>query len=169
MQQEMPTTSSAAASTSVVHHREARLADVRVLARLPHVGEAGGDSVERMFRYLSGEHHPQQALLPRVMYMAERGGSAIGYIAGHLSRRYDCQGELQWIYVVSANRRTGVASQLIRRLAEWFVLNDAHRICVDVGDDNARGFYARHGAVDLNKHWMVWNDIANVLETHDSP
>jgi S1-C subfamily serine protease len=37
-------------------------------------------------------------------------------------------------------------------------------VCVDVGDDVARPFYRRHGAVDLNKHWMVWNDIAIVLE-----
>jgi GNAT superfamily N-acetyltransferase len=169
MQQEMPITSSASASTTAIHCREAQLADVRVLARLPTVGEAGGDSIERMSRYLSGEHHPQRALLPRVMYMAERSGSPIGYIAGHLTRRYGCQGELQWVYVVSAHRRSGVASQLIRRLAEWFVLNGAYRICVDVGDDNARGFYARHGAADLSKHWMVWNDIGNVLDTHDSP
>ena len=169
MQQEMQTTSSATASATALHYREARLADVPSLARLPRVGEAGGDSVERMFRYLACEHHPQQALIPRVMWMAERGGSPIGYIAGHLTRRYGCQGELQWVYVVSEHRRTRVASQLIRRLAEWFVANDAHRVCVDVGDDNARGFYARHGAEDLSKHWMVWNDIGQILDTHDSP
>jgi DNA-binding NarL/FixJ family response regulator len=34
----------------------------------------------------------------------------------------------------------------------------AHRICVDVGDDEARPFYRRHGAVELNRHWMVGND-----------
>jgi hypothetical protein len=37
--------------------------------------------------------------------------------------------------------------------------------CVDVGDDAARPFYRRHGAVELNRHWMVWNDIGQVLAT----
>lgn len=41
----------------------------------------------------------------------------------------------------------------------------AHRICVDVGDDEARPFYRRHGAVELNRHWMVWNDIGVVPES----
>jgi hypothetical protein len=36
---------------------------------------------------------------------------------------------------------------------------------VDVDPDNraGRSFYARHGAVSLNAHWLVWNDIRDVL------
>ena len=118
-----------------------------------------------MLRYLAGEHHPQQALLPRAMWMASDGRSPIGYVAGHLTRRFGCDGELQWIYVIPGNRRTQVASKLLRFLAEWFLERGARRICVDVGDDEARPFYKRHGAVELNRHWMVWNDIAVVLES----
>ncbi len=116
-----------------------------------------------MSKYLAGEHHPQQALLPRVMWMAADGESPIGYAAGHLTRRLGCDGELQWIYVVPAHRRTQVGSTLLRLLAEWFLEHGARRVCVDVGDDNARFFYRRHGAVDLNRHWMVWSDISGVL------
>ncbi len=34
-------------------------------------------------------------------------------------------------------------------------------------DDNARPFYKRNGAVELNRHWMVWNDISRI--TSDVP
>jgi GNAT superfamily N-acetyltransferase len=117
-----------------------------------------------MLRYVAGEHHPQQALLPRVMWIAASGESPIGYAAGHLTRRYGCDGELQWIYVGREHRRARVASTLLHFLARWFSERSARRVCVDVGDDSARPFYGHHGAVALNKHWMVWNDIAEVLE-----
>jgi GNAT superfamily N-acetyltransferase len=148
---------------AVIHYRQASLADVSALARLPQEGEAGGASEGRMSRYLAGEHHPQQALPPRVMWMAAVAEVPIGYAAGHLTRRFGCDGELQWIYVVREHRRAQVASQLLRRVAEWFVQHGALRVCVDVGDENARPFYRRRGAVELNKHWMVWNDIRTVL------
>jgi GNAT superfamily N-acetyltransferase len=146
-----------------VRYRQADLSDVPHLVSLPQEGEAGGD--HRMAEYLAGEHHPQQALPPRAMWMATDGDSPIGYVAGHLTRRFGCDGELQWIYVTSPYRRAHVASRLLRLLAEWFLERGARRICVDVGDDAARPFYRRHGAVELNRHWMVWNDIGQVLAT----
>jgi GNAT superfamily N-acetyltransferase len=149
---------------AAVHYRDADLADVPRLARLRREGEAGGASEDRMLRYLVGEHHPQQALLPRAMWIAVDGELPIGYVAGHLTRRFGCDGELQWIYVVQEHRRARIASSLLRFLAEWFLEHGARRVCVDVGDDNARPFYRRHGAVELNRHWMVWNDIGGVLE-----
>ncbi|HEX5717794.1 MAG TPA: GNAT family N-acetyltransferase [Thermoanaerobaculia bacterium] len=149
---------------AAIHYRRADQADVPGMARLPREGEAGGASEDRMSRYLAGEHHPQQALPPRAMWVATEGGSPIGYVAGHLTRRLDCEGELQWIYVVPEHRRTRVASTLLRLLAEWFLAHGAHRVCVDVGDDEARPFYRRYGAVEMGKHWMIWSDIGEVLE-----
>jgi GNAT superfamily N-acetyltransferase len=148
-----------------VRFRRAELADVHPLAGLRREGEAGGASADRMTQYLAGEHHPQHALPPRAMWMAAEGESPIGYVAGHLTRRFRCDGELQWIYVVPEHRRTQVASKLLRLLAKWFVEHGARRVCVDVGDDDARPFYARHGAVSLNRHWAVWDDIGSVLES----
>ena len=144
-----------------IHYRKADLTDVPRLVRLPREGEAGGDP--RMLQYLAGEHHPQQALLARGMWMAAEGESPIGYVAGHLTRRFGCDGELQWIYVVPEHRRTQVASNLLRLLAGWFVEHGARRVCVDVGDDEARPFYRNRGAVELSKYWMVWNDIGRVV------
>jgi GNAT superfamily N-acetyltransferase len=115
-----------------------------------------------MARYLAGEHHPQHALAPRSMWVAEENGAPVGYIAGHLTRRFDCDGELQWVYVVPSQRRRGIATQLLQLLARWFEEYNAHRICVDIGDEEARHFYRRMGASDLRPHWMVWNDLPAV-------
>jgi len=89
----------------------------------------------------------------------------VGFIAGHLRRRYGCDGELEWINVVPECRGTGIASGLLRLLAAWFVEQEASRICVDVDPANtaARRFYVRHGAEYLNEHWLVWNDIKVAL------
>ena len=118
-----------------------------------------------MLRYLAGEHHPQHALPPRAMWIAELNGAPIGYTAGHLTRRFGCDGELQWIYVIRDQRRHHVASKLLQLLARWFVDQPALRICVNVGDEAARPFYQWHGAADLRPHWMVWEDISQVLRT----
>lgn len=150
---------------AAVRYRKAALGDVPALALLRHQGEAGGASEDRMRRYLAGEHHPQQALLPRVMWMAEVAQSPVGYVAGHLTRRFGCDGELQWIYVVREHRAGHVAKELLCHLASWFVEHKAVQVCVDVGDERARRFYKRHGAEDLSKHWLVWNDISGVRTT----
>jgi GNAT superfamily N-acetyltransferase len=119
----------------------------------------------RISRYLDCELHPQQALIPRVMYVASERDSIVGFIAGHLTRRYACDGELEWINVIPASRGSGVASQLLRQLASWFSEQNAARICVNVDPANttARNFYTRHGAENLNEYWLVWNDIGAVL------
>jgi GNAT superfamily N-acetyltransferase len=120
-----------------------------------------------MGRYLAGDHHPQFALAERVIYVAEDSEGVIGFVAGHLTKRFECDGELQWIYVLPAWRSTGVASGLLRRLAEWFLQKNACRICVNAERENAtaRRFYERHGAENLNEHWLVWPDIRTATET----
>jgi hypothetical protein len=68
-------------------------------------------------------------------------------------------------------RGDGIAPELLRLLAGWFVKQEALRICVDVDPANtmARQFYARHGAEHLNEHWMVWDNINLLLrEEHGS-
>ena len=148
-------------------YRPATLLDVATMAQLR--GERWGNAPDwerTLASYLSGEHHPRHALHPRVAIVAEQDGEVIGFIAGHLTRRYECDGELQWINVSSSQRRQGVASDLLRQLADWFVQNGARRICVDVQPRNttARAFYTRHGAQPLNDHWMVFPDIAKALQ-----
>jgi GNAT superfamily N-acetyltransferase len=149
-----------------VHYRPADQSDIPAMARI-RIGrdEGGGAPEDRMLRYLNREHHPHEALMPRVIYVALEGDALVGYIAGHLTQRYECDGELQWIYVIPERRGSGVASGLLRLLAAWFAEQKASRICVNCGEANtiARRFYTRHGAEHLEKHWLVWNDINVVL------
>jgi ribosomal protein S18 acetylase RimI-like enzyme len=154
------------ARNNAMHFREAGKADVPAMARIRAARWETQEFWERRISgYMDGEHHPQKALMPRVIYVALEGDSVVGFIAGHLTRRYACDGELEWIDVVAERRRSGVASELLRLLAAWFAGEKALRICVDVDPTNtiARRFYTRHGAESLNPHWLVWNDINVVL------
>jgi GNAT superfamily N-acetyltransferase len=148
-------------SAGAVSYREATLADVPEMVRCRVGDPTIGPADPRMALYLEGKHHPQHALAPRVMFVCLEKDSAVGYIGGHLTRRYGCDGELQYLYGIPQHRRNRIASELLALLAEWFSARGASRICVDVEPDNAtaRAFYARHGAVELSAYWMVWTDI----------
>ena len=149
-----------------VHYRDADKSDVPAMARIrAEEWETEEYWRVRISRYLDRELHPQQALMPRVIYVALEGDSVVGFIAGHLTRRHVCDGELEWINVIPARRGSRVALELLRLLAAWFVERKASRICADVDPANtaARRFYTRHGARNLNQHWLVWNDIKVVL------
>lgn len=119
--------------------------------------------IPRITAYMNGENNPQMALPPRVSYVAMDNGQIIGFIAGHLTRWLDCEGELEWIDVDTEYRRKGIASELVRLLAKWFEEQGAHKTCVDPGNEAARKFYAANGAKNLDAHWMYWKDITALL------
>ncbi|HET9513254.1 MAG TPA: GNAT family N-acetyltransferase [Gemmatimonadales bacterium] len=150
--------------SSPIHYREATSGDVPEMARCRLSDPAAGPADQRMAAYLGGRHHPQQALAPRVACLARVDGAVVGYIAGHLTRRFGCDGELQYLFVAPSYRGTEVAGELLRFLARWFTRQGAVRICVNVEPSNAaaRAFYARHGATQLSAPWFVWSDIAVV-------
>lgn len=150
----------------MVIYRQADSSDILDMARIRALRLGTEERWQtRIAQYMACELHPRQALIPRVVYVSVVRGSVIGLIAGHLTRRYACVGELQWVDVIPECRGTGVASKLLRLLAEWFVEQNALRVCVNVDPANtrARRFYVRHGAEDLNEHWLVWSDIKIVL------
>lgn len=148
-------------------YRPATLRDVSAMAQLrpEHWGNAP-DWEHTIASYLSGEHHPRHALFTRVVIVAEREDNVVGFIAGHLSRRYQCQGELQWLNVsATEEHRYEIATELLRQLGDWFVQNGASRICVDARPRNeaAKNFYRGLGAELVNAHWMVFPDITLAL------
>jgi GNAT superfamily N-acetyltransferase len=149
-----------------VTYREAGSRDVPAMERCRLGDPSAGTADARMTAYFQGHHHPQKALGPRVGFVAVADASVVGYIAGHLTRRFDTDGELQYLYVAPPVRRRGVARELVKRLAAWFVEQGVRHICVNVDDDSpgARPFYASLGATDLRPHWMHWPDIGLVLE-----
>jgi ribosomal protein S18 acetylase RimI-like enzyme len=149
------------------HYREAHPDDIPAMAEI-RAADWGTEDYwqQRIAEYLAGALHPKEALAGRVAFVCAEEESIVGFIAGHLTRRFGCSGELEWISVRPQYRNRGIASQLLCRLAEWFVANNARRVCVDVDPSNqsARRFYANHGARDMKPHWMVWQNIAQALE-----
>jgi GNAT superfamily N-acetyltransferase len=143
--------------------REATSADVAAMAACRLADADSGPADERMTAYFAGLHHPQQALLPRTGYVALAEGAVIGYIAGHLTRRYGYDGEVQYLYVAPKHRRRGVASALLRLLFRWFQEQGVARICVNANIDSpaAVPFYVSQGASALNRYWYVWEDAGN--------
>ena len=157
---------------SAIECREADLADVDELARI-RATEWGTQPYwrTRISAYMRGELHPRESLPPRVVLLASANDIILGFIAGHLTRRFGCEGEVEWLNVVPARRRTGVAAALFHALATWFGSRQARRVCVDVNPHNApaRAFYRHHGAQDLNPHWLVWPDITAVAHDRVRP
>jgi GNAT superfamily N-acetyltransferase len=131
-------------------------------AKDPVVGPAD----VRMAAYFEGRHQPQQALAARIGYVAVENGTVVGYIAGHASRRFKCDGEVQYLYVAPEYRRQGVGTLLLQRLAGWFQASGAAKVCVNVNTDSppAAPFYVNCGAQPLNEHWYVWPEIRVVLD-----
>ena len=145
-----------------VTYRKARRSDIPMMAEIRAFDWGTEDYWrERITEYLACKLHPRDALRPRVSLVCLEHQRMVGLIAGHLTRRFDCEGELEWISVRRECRGRGIASELICRLAKWFVAHQAHRVCVDVEPSNqaARRLYSRHGAEDLKPHWMIWKDI----------
>ena len=150
---------------SATVYREALDSDLDKLATI-RAAEWGDEDYwrHRIRGYATGVLNPQKALPPRVILIAAEGDQITGFIAGHLTQRFDCDGELEWLNVISDQRRTGVARGLLLKLAAWFTDHGARRICVDADPDNpaARAFYRKNGAEDLNAHWLVWPDITRI-------
>ena len=119
----------------------------------------------RIVGYLAGAHNPQQALPERAMFVAEVSGAIAGFIAGHRTRRYQCDAELEWINTAVLHRGQGIASALLQPMSAWFVELQAFRVCVNVAPDNAPAvaFYRKHNAQPLNQYFMLWPDIRRLI------
>jgi ribosomal protein S18 acetylase RimI-like enzyme len=149
-----------------------RPSDARDIAAMALIRAREWGDVEywenRISGYLDGRLSPQHALAPHHCCIAAEEHELVGFVAGHLTRRYHCAGEIEWINVTPEWRGRGVASELLRLLAKWFVEQGALRVCVDVDSSNdvARIFYRLHGVEDLNWHWLVWRDIGVLLEQY---
>lgn len=148
-----------------VQFREAVTADVEAMARCRLADPTGEPVDPRMGAYFNRQHHPRQALLPRVGYVALANGEVIGYIAGHQTARHGCEGEVQYLYVAPAYRRRGIATALLLLLAKWFLEQSIRKVCVALAGDSppeARPFHESLGATPLKRYWYVWEDIGVV-------
>jgi ribosomal protein S18 acetylase RimI-like enzyme len=138
------------------------------MAAARRADSAAGPADPRMLAYFEFRHHPQRALPTRVGFLAMSGHDVIGYIAGHLTTRHNCGGEIQYLYVAPAHRRRGIARDLLHLMADWFNSYAAVRVCVcaDIESPSALACYEHLGAAPLfpgKKGWWVWERIDNLL------
>src|SRR4030095_2988493 len=112
-----------------IEYREATNADLPLLAHLLADWQTEEYWNRRVSGYYRQELHPQKALLARVMYVAISSGTIVGFIAGHLTERFGCDGELQWINVTPGFRKAGIGVELLRLLASWFIQRNAFYVC----------------------------------------
>jgi GNAT superfamily N-acetyltransferase len=141
--------------------RPAEEADVPAMAAIrAREWETEAYWLRRIGAYLRWDYSPEQAQTARGFFVAADETTIVGFVAGHRTRRYDCDGELEWINVLPERRGEGIAGQLMVRMGEWFVSEGLKRICVDVEPKNAvaRALYARHGAEPFKPYWMIWED-----------
>ena len=111
----------------------------------------------RIRGYLNGEYSPQQAqaervTAERVTFVALDGDGVVGLVAGHRTKRFGCDGELEWIDVAKEYRGWGIAEGLMTAMIRRFVEQGALRVGVNVAPENIGAYrlYARYGAVPLN-------------------
>jgi GNAT superfamily N-acetyltransferase len=143
-----------------INYREVKDKDIRWLAKFrANNNEEQMYWQQRITGYLKLTHHPQKAFQQRVIFVAEDDATIIGFIAGHLTQRFNCDGELQWINVDEAYRNRGIGFELICVLNKWFIQHNAFQICVDPGSEPAKKFYKKYGAEYLNEHWLFWRDV----------
>lgn len=151
-----------------IQYRQATLADVPMLAKLcSHGREDEAYWRARIEGYMSLEFNPHQATPQRLIHVASHNnGTVLGFVAGHLTRRTDYPGQIQWINAAEQYRRTGVGSELLWILAEWFIDNQVKSVRVDVDPENeiTLEFYRYHRAASINKYWLYWDDIRVVLD-----
>jgi len=150
-----------------IQFREATAADVPAIMT-SHDATNAADP--RIVGYLNHQHHPQQALLPRIAYVALHENTVIAYVAGHRTTRHGCEGEVQYLFVSPDFRRRGIATELLRRLAAWFESQGAQKVCVALADDSppeAKPFFESAGAAPLKKYWYAWRNIGTITGIED--
>ena len=86
-----------------ISFRVATGADIAEMALCRLTDPAAGPGDPRMTAYFNGQHHPQRALAPRTGYVALIDATVVGYIAGHLTTRHECAGEVQYLFVAPAH------------------------------------------------------------------
>jgi ribosomal protein S18 acetylase RimI-like enzyme len=141
----------------------ATLNDLPALCRLR--AEYEGHALEwepRITAYMIGQQNPQFALEPREVFVAvEDATDVVGVISGHLTTRFHCQGEIQWLNVQADHRGRRIADKLLDAQFAWFRSHNARKICISVAPSNdaCRTVLQRRGAVRLGEQWLIFEDI----------
>jgi GNAT superfamily N-acetyltransferase len=112
--------------------------------------------------YIAEGSRAQQSKGDGWVFIAERGGEALGYVAYHHTTRHGTDAELQNIYVLKEAQGQGIGTHLLGVVAHRLRADGSRTMCV--GYDEASPytrFYFKHGAVEIapGAPWAVWHDV----------
>ena len=111
-------------------------------------------AVQSWERYLGTGSTAQAATGDGFGVFALLAGRRVGFAAYHHTRRYDCDAELQKIYVLKTAQGRGVGTAMLRLIADRLVADGSKTMCVGYDPANPyKRFYAKHGTVEINPHW----------------
>jgi GNAT superfamily N-acetyltransferase len=91
-------------------------------------------------------------------------GRIIGYLAGHLTTRYNLDAEIQSFYVLKQMQKQKVGTGLLIEFVKWLINMNAKSLCVGLHPKNKyKSFYLKYNGQYLNEHWIFWQDITKLL------
>ncbi len=130
------------------------------------------DYSARLFRwqtYFAGKS-PQTSKPERVVLKVIIDDKIAGYIAGHLTTRYEIDAEIQSFYILKEHQRKGIGKLLLTELVNWLLAINAHSLCVGIAPGNPyKAFYLKYGGQYLNEHWIWWDDINELADKLTTP
>lgn len=115
---------------------------------------------DRWYGYIKHGSRAQQALGDSFTILAECVGQLAGFAAYHHTRRWNCDAELQSLYVLPDHQRLGIGTMLLQEIIRRLRAEGSTSLCVGYAPDNPyKRFYAKHGAIEINPHWAVWREL----------
>jgi GNAT superfamily N-acetyltransferase len=124
---------------------------------------------ERWRYYIENGSPAQKSLGDGFVILAEHDGKLTGFAAYHHTRRWDCDAELESIYVDFDYQRRGIGSMLLREAVERLRRDGSTSLCVGYSSDNPyKRFYQKHGAQEIHSFWAVWRELPNIPASSQS-
>jgi GNAT superfamily N-acetyltransferase len=97
------------------------------------------------------------------VFLAEAGGTPVGYIAYHHTHRFETDAELQNIYILKEWQRKGIGTALLSVIAHRLAADGSRSMCVGYDSNSPyKNFYLKHGAIETaaGAPWSIWRDVA---------
>ncbi|MGN6353924.1 MAG: GNAT family N-acetyltransferase [Parafilimonas sp.] len=119
---------------------------------------------QRWQTYFKGQS-PQTSKPQRIVLKAVTNGKIAGYLAGHLTTRYNFGAEIQSFYILKSAQNKKIGTELLISFVHWLTGTDAKSLCVGINPENRyKRFYLKYGGEYFNAHWIYWNDLTRLLQ-----
>lgn len=113
--------------------------------------------------YFAGQS-PASSKPERIVLKAVENDKIIGYMAVHLTTRYNLDAEIQSFYVLKDEQRKGIGCKLLQEALNWLAEFKVKSLCVGIFPENPyKAFYLKYGGEYFNEHWIYWKDVEVIL------